>query len=138
MPELQRYSGRKTGLEGVRASDKGASKPLPLGEPVHMSLFRPKDTPGISAAGGASEIRRRALQVTLMSDATLRYTEIVDHIPSWQATGDMRVETAVACLPADEAAPLDEGSTEALTEVSGVNGVPEADQDQHRGKDADQ
>ena len=121
--------GAKQFLGGVRASDKGASKSLPLGEPVHVFLFRPKDTPGISAAGGASEIRRRALQVTLMSDATLRYMEIVDHVPSWEATGDMRVEPAAACLPADDAKPLDEGSTKARTEASRVSGVPEADED---------
>ena len=136
-PSYNDIPGAKQFLGGVRASDKGASKPLPLGEPVHVFLFRPKDTPGISAAGGAPEIRRRALQVTLMSDATLRYTEIVDHVPSWQATGDIRVEPAVACVPADEAEPLDEGSTEARTEVSGVSSVPEADQDQDTGTDAD-
>lgn len=137
-PSYNDIPGAKRFLGGVRASDKGASKQLPLGEPIHVFLFRPKDTPGISAAGGESEIRRRALQVTLMSDATLRYTEIIDHVPSWQATGDIRVEPATACLPADEAAPLDEGSTEALTEASGVSGMPEADQDQDEGTDADQ
>ena len=127
-PSYNDIPGAKQFLGGVRASDKGASKSLPLGEPVHVFLFRPKDTPGISAAGGASEIRRRALQVTLMSDATLRYTEIIDHVPSWQATGDIRVEPAVACVPADEAEPLDEGSTEARTEASGVSDAPAAEE----------
>ena len=127
-PSYNDIPGAKQFLGGVRASDKGASKSLPLGEPVHVFLFRPKDTPGISAAGGAPEIRRRALQVTLMSDATLRYTEIIDHVPSWQATGDIRVEPAVACVPADEAEPLDEGSTEARTEASGVSDAPAAEE----------
>ena len=126
-PSYNDIPGAKQFLGGVRASDKGASKSLPLGEPVHVFLFRPKDTPGISAAGGAPEIRRRALQVTLMSDATLRCTEIVDNVPSWEATGDMRVEPAVACVPGDEAEPLDEGSTEARTEASGVSDAPAAD-----------
>ncbi|MDG2443770.1 MAG: hypothetical protein P8M13_11020 [Luminiphilus sp.] len=128
-PSYNDIPGAKQFLGGVRASDKGVSKSLPLGKPVHVFLFRPKDTPGISAAGGASEIRRRALQVTLMSDATLRYTEVIDHVPSWEATGDMRVEPAVACLPGDGAEPPGEGSTEALNEVPGVSGVPEADED---------
>ena len=127
-PSYNDIPGAKQFLGGVRASDKGASKSLPLGKPVHVFLFRPKDTPGISAAGGAPEIRRRALQVTLMSDATLRYTEIVDHVPSWEATGDMRVEPAVACVPGDEAEPLDEGSTEARTEASGVSDAPAAEE----------
>ena len=113
-PSYNDIPGAKQFLGGVRASDKGASKQLPLGEPIHVFLFRPKDTPGISAAGGASEIRRRALQVTLMSDATLRYTEVVDHIPSWEATGDVRVEPAEACLPSDDAEPLEEGSTDVM------------------------
>jgi len=63
-----------------------------------------------------------------MSDATLRYTETVHHVPSWEATGDMRVEPAVACVPADEAEPLDEGSTEARTEASGVSDAPAAEE----------
>ena len=128
-PSYNDIPGAKQFLGGVRASDKGASKPLPLGEPVHVFLFRPKDTPGISAAGGAPEIRRRALQVTLMSDATLRYTEIADHIPSWEATGDIRVEPAVACLPADDAETPAKELAEAPTEASGVSDTPAAPED---------
>ena len=128
-PSYNDIPGAKQFLGGVRASDKGASKQLPLGESIHVFLFRPKDTPGISAAGGAPEIRRRALQVTLMSDATLRYTEIVDHVPNWEATGDIRVEPATACLPADEAEAPAEGSTEAPTEASEGSDAPEADED---------
>ena len=137
-PSYNDIPGAKQFLGGVRASDKGASKQLPLGEPIHVFLFRPKDTPGISAAGGAPEIRRRALQVTLMSDATLRYTEIIDHVPSWEATGDIRVEPATACLPAVEAETPAEGSTEAPTETSEESGSLEADQGQDTGTDADQ
>ena len=96
-PSYNDIPGAKQFLGGVRASDKGASKPLPLGQPVHVFLFRPKDTPGISAAGGAPEIRRRALQVTLMSDATLRYTGFDDKVPTWEASGEIEVEPANAC-----------------------------------------
>ena len=128
-PSYNDIPGAKQFLGGVRASDKGASKSLPLGEPVHVFLFRPKDTPGISAAGGAPEIRRRALQVTLMSDATLRYTEIVDHVPSWEATGDIRVEPAAACLPPDDAETPAEELAEAPTEGPGMSDAPAADED---------
>ncbi len=79
--------------------------------------------------GGAPEIRRRALQVTLVSDATLRYTEFVDHAPSWEATGDIRVEPAVACLPADDAETPAKELAEAPTEASGVSDTPTADED---------
>ena len=96
-PSYNDIPGAKQFLGGVRASDKGASKPLPLGQPVHVFLFQPKDTPGISAAGGAPEIRRRALQVTLMSDATLRYTGFDDKVPTWEASGEIEVEPAAAC-----------------------------------------
>ena len=128
-PSYNDIPGAKQFLGGVRASDKGASKSLPLGEPVHVFLFRPKDTPGISAAGGAPESRRRALQVTLMSDATLRYTEIVDHVPSWEATGDMRVEPAVACVPADDVETSAKELAEVPTEASGVSDTPAAAED---------
>ena len=137
-PSYNDILGAKQFLGGLRASDKGASKQLPLGEPIHVFLFRPKDTPGISAAGGASEIRRRALQLTLMSDATLRYTEIVDHVPSWQAMGDIRVEPAAACLPMDDTETPAEDLANAPTEASGVSDVPEVDQDEDKDTDADQ
>ena len=38
-PSYKDIPGAKQFLGGVRASDKGASKPLPLGEPVHVFLF---------------------------------------------------------------------------------------------------
>ena len=66
-PSYNDIPGAKDYLGGVFASNKGADKNLTQGQPVHVFLFRPKDTPGISAGGGASEIRRRALQVVLMA-----------------------------------------------------------------------
>ena len=70
-PSYNDIPGAKDYLGGVFASNKGADKNLTQGQPVHVFLFRPKDTPGISAGGRASEIRRRALQVVLSGDATL-------------------------------------------------------------------
>ena len=104
-PSYNDIPGAKNFLGGVRASDKGSSKRLPLNTPIHVFLFKPRDTPGISAAGGATEIRRRALQLTLSGDASLRYTEFNDHVPSWEASDNINVETAIACLPSEDTEP---------------------------------
>ena len=96
-PSYNDIPGAKDYLGGVFASNKGADKNLSQGQPVHVFLFRPKDTPGISAGGGASEIRRRALQVVLSGDATLRYTGFDDKVPTWDATGEIDVQPASAC-----------------------------------------
>ena len=84
-------------MGGVRASDKGADKKLTVGQPVHVFMYRPKDYPGISAAGLFTEIRRRALQVVLSGDATLRYTGFDDNVPTWEATGEIDVQPASVC-----------------------------------------
>ena len=100
-PSYNDIPGAKDYLGGVFASNKGADKKLTEGQPVHVFLFRPKDTPGISAGGGASEIRRRALQVVLSGGATLRYTGFDDKVPTWDATGDIDVQPASACETED-------------------------------------
>ena len=64
---------------------------------MQVFLFRPKETFSISAAGGEKEIRRRALQVVLSGDATLRYTGFDDKVPTWEATGEIDVSPAIAC-----------------------------------------
>ena len=76
----------------MRASDKGADKKLTVGQPVHVFMFRPKDYPGL-----CDEIRRRALQVVLSGDATLRYTGFDDKVPTWEATGEIDVQPASVC-----------------------------------------
>ena len=96
-PNYNDIPGAKHFLGGVRASSKGASKALSVDQPVHVFLFRPKDTPGISAGGGASEIRRRALQVVLSGDATLRYTGFDNKVPTWETTGEIDVQPASVC-----------------------------------------
>lgn len=96
-PNYNDIPGAKHFLGGVRASSKGASKALSVDQPVHVFLFRPKDTPGISAGGGASEIRRRSLQVVLNGDATLKYTGFDDKVPIWEATGEIDVQPAAIC-----------------------------------------
>ena len=96
-PSYNDIPGAKDYLGGVFASDKGADKNLTEGQPVHVFLFRPRDTPGISAGGGASEIRRRALQVVLNGDATLRYTGFDNKVPIWEAAGEIDVSPATDC-----------------------------------------
>lgn len=104
-PSYNDIPGATNFLGGVRASDKGSSKKLPLNTPIHVFLFKPRDTPGISAAGGSTEIRRRALQLTLSGDASLRYTEFNDHVPSWEASDNLRVAPAESCLAPEDSAP---------------------------------
>ena len=96
-PGYNDIPGAKDYLGSVFASDKGADKDVSVGLPVQVFLFRPKETFSISAAGGEKEIRRRALQVVLSGDATLRYTGFDDKVPTWEATGDIDVAPATDC-----------------------------------------
>jgi hypothetical protein len=104
-PSYNDIPGATNFLGGVRASDKGSSKRLPLNTPIHVFLFKPRDTPGISAAGGATEIRRRALQLTLSGDAFLRYITFNDHVPSWEASDNLSVAPGESCLAAENSEP---------------------------------
>jgi hypothetical protein len=106
-PSYHDIPGAPQFLGGVRASDKGADKKLTVGQPVHVFMFRPKDYPGISAAGLFTEIRRRALQVVLTGDAELRYTGFQDHVPVWKASGPIEVESATACESEDDGPAMD-------------------------------
>ena len=96
-PSYHDVPGAKHFMGGVRASDKGADKKLTLGQPVHVFMYRPKDYPGLSAAGLFTEIRRRALQVVLSGDATLKYTGFDNKVPTWEATGEIDVQPATEC-----------------------------------------
>ena len=96
-PSYHDIPGAKDFMGGGRASDKGADKKLTVGQPVHVFMYRPKDYPGLSAAGLFTEIRRRALQVVLSGDATLRYTGFDDNVPTWEATGEIDVQPASVC-----------------------------------------
>ena len=96
-PSYHDIPGAKDFLGGVRASDKGADKKLTVGQPVHVFMYRPKDYPGLSAAGLFTEIRQRALQVVLVGDAALRYTGFDNKVPTWEATGEIDVQPASVC-----------------------------------------
>ena len=122
-PSYNDIPGAKDYLGSVFASDKGADNNLTEGQPVHVFLFRPRDTPGISAGGGASEIRRRALQVVLSGNATLRYTGFEDKVPTWEASGEIDVAPASDCEKdadpeVEEDASSDEPSEDASSEKS--------------------
>ena len=122
-PSYHDIPGAKDFMGGVRASDKGADKTLTVGQPVHVFMYRPKDYPGISAAGLFTEIRRRALQVVLSGDATLRYTGFDDKVPTWEAAGEIDVAPATDCEKdadpeVEEDASSDEPSEDASSEKS--------------------
>jgi hypothetical protein len=120
-PSYHDIPGAKDFMGGVRASDKGADKKLTVGQPVHVFMYRPKDYPGISAAGLFKEIRRRALQVVLNGDATLRYTGFDDNVPNWEATGEIEVAPATDCENDEDAEVEDDTSSDQLTEDASPN-----------------
>jgi len=97
-PSYVDIPGAKHYLGGVRASDSGFTKKLKRESPVHILMFSPRDTPGITAGGGDAEIMRRSLQVVLNSDAALRVTGFEDSVPLWEASGDIDVAPATDCL----------------------------------------
>lgn len=118
-PSYHDVPGAKHFLGGVRASDKGADKKLTVGQPVHVFMYRPKDYPGLSAAGLFTEIRRRALQVVLDGDATLRYTGFDDKVPTWEATGEIDVQPATDCENRENSeVEEDTSSSESLEDAS--------------------
>ena len=122
-PSYHDVPGAKHFLGGVRAADKGADKKLTVGQPVHVFMYRPKDYPGLSAAGLFTEIRRRALQVVLNGDATLRYTGFDDKVPTWEATGEVDVQPATECKndedpEVEEDASLQESIEDAFSDES--------------------
>jgi hypothetical protein len=124
-PSYNDIPGASNFLGGVRASDKGSSKRLPLNTPIHVFLFKPRDTPGISAAGGATEIRRRALQLTLSGDASLRYITFNDHVPSWEASDNLSVAPGESCLAAkdSEPQPTTKPDSDNKTETPGTSNI---------------
>lgn len=81
----------------VKAKEEGAPFPLPVGTPVHVFLFSPKDTQGILTDGGLKSVRKRAAQVTITGEgATLTATRGDDGI-EWTFTGPVTVEPGTAC-----------------------------------------
>ncbi len=120
-PSYHDIPGAKDFMGGVRASDKGSDKKLTVGQPVHVFMYRPKDYPGISAAGLFTEIRRRALQVVLSGDATLRYTGFDDNVPTWEASGEIEVAPATDCENDDDPEVEEDASSDKPIEDASSN-----------------
>ena len=117
-PGYNDIPGAKDYLGSVFASDKGADREMSVGQPVQAFLFRPKETFSISAAGGEKEIRRRALQVMLSGDATLRYTGFDDKVPTWETTGEIEVLPAIACENDEESKVEEDASSDESEDAS--------------------
>ena len=117
-PGYNDIPGAKDYLGSIFASDKGADREMSVGQPVQAFLFRPKETFSISAAGGEKEIRRRALQVMLSGDATLRYTGFDDKVPTWETTGEIEVLPAIACENDEESKVEEDASSDESEDAS--------------------
>ena len=117
-PGYNDIPGAKDYLGSIFASDKGADREMSVGQPVQAFLFRPKETFSISAAGGEKEIRRRALQVVLSGDATLRYTGFDDKVPTWETTGEIEVLPAIACENDEESKVEEDASSDESEDAS--------------------
>jgi hypothetical protein len=97
-PSYNDLPGARAYLGSLGATVKGKSMRLPKGRPVHVFLFRPRDSRSLMGAGLAQEIRRRALQVTLHGDsARLVMTGFENRVPAWSSSGDITLEPATAC-----------------------------------------
>lgn len=89
--------GAKVFFGQTVASDKGATKRLPLGQAVHVLHIGGRGAMKGMVSGGISEQRRRALQVVLTGDAELRVTGFEDFVPLWEASGEINVAPATDC-----------------------------------------
>ena len=89
--------GAKVFFGQTVASDKGATKTLPLGQAVHVLHIGGRGAMKGMVSGGISEQRRRALQVVLTGDAELRVIGFEDFVPLWEASGEIIVAPATDC-----------------------------------------
>ena len=85
-------------LGAVTASDEGASKDLPVGQPIHIRYHAMGDhIVGVGPGVGTKALRTRALEVVLSSDAEVRITGFEDKVPIWETTGAIESKPATAC-----------------------------------------
>ena len=99
---VHRYSGCQGFFGQTVASDKGATKRLPLGQAVHVLHIGGRGAMKGMVSGGISEQRRRALQVVLTGDAELRVIGFEDFVPLWEASGEIEVAPATDCENDDD------------------------------------
>ena len=110
--------GAKVFFGQTVASDKSATKTLPVGQAIHVLHLGGRGAMKGLVAGGISEQRRRALQVVLTGDAELRVTGFEDFVPLWEASGEINVAPATDCendvdLEVEEDALSDEAEEDA-------------------------
>ena len=85
-------------LGAVTASDEGASKDLPVGQPIHIRYHAMGDhIVGVGPGVGTKALRTRALEVVLSSDAEVRITGFEDKVPIWETAGAIESKPATAC-----------------------------------------
>ena len=89
--------GAKVFFGQTVASDKGATKTLPVGQAIHVLHIGGRGAMKGLVSGGVSETRRRALQVVLTGDAELRVIGFEDFVPLWEASGEIMVAPATDC-----------------------------------------
>ena len=89
--------GAKVFFGQTVASDKGATKTLPVGQAIHVLHLGGRGAMRGLVSGGISEQRRRALQVVLTGDAELRVTGFEEFVPLWEASGEIDVAPATDC-----------------------------------------
>ena len=93
-------------LGAVTASDEGASKELPIGQPIHIRYHATGDhIVGVGPGVGTKALRTRALEVVLSGDAEVRITGLEDKVPIWETTGIIESKPATDC---DESIPSSE------------------------------
>ena len=85
-------------LGAVAASDEGASKELPIGQPIHIRYHAMGDhIVGVGPGVGIKAMRTRALQVLLSSDAEIRITGFENKVPIWETEGAVEAQPGTAC-----------------------------------------
>ena len=89
--------GAKVFFGQTVASDKGATKTLPVGQAIHVLHIGGRGAMKGMVSGGISEQRRRALQVVLTGDAELRVIGFDDFVPLWEASDKIDVAPATDC-----------------------------------------
>ncbi len=97
-PSYNDLPGSKDYLGSIRANTNSVTYKLQAQTPIHVLYFRPKDTPGISAKGGATEIQKRSAEITILGPgASLTYFKNKQGKPAWRTSGEITIADAKNC-----------------------------------------
>ncbi|MDG1462980.1 MAG: hypothetical protein P8R04_05355 [Gammaproteobacteria bacterium] len=98
-PSYNDLPGAQSYLGSAKVKGKGSVKQLPGNRKIHVFYFRPSLTPEITAKGGSKEVRRRSVQIVIMSNmAKLELIKDASGGAQWIGSGDITVEAAVNCI----------------------------------------